>query len=197
MKPNNIKLLDDNELVRQYHSGESVAFEELAMRYHTFVLNTCFRFLNDENDAKDATQDIFVKVHFALNKFKPEAKFSTWVYRIVVNHCLNVLRSRKRRKWLLVFSKYSSDFNENINNIKDFKNNPEQNLENKEQQEAITRALTSLNEGYRTAMILHQYQGFSYKEIAEVMGTSVSSIESILFRAKKKLAGLLKDYLKN
>ena len=85
----------------------------------------------------------------------------------------------------------------NINNIKDPKNNPEQNFESKERQEAITRALASLNEGYRTAIILHRYQGLSYKEIAAVMETSVSSVESILFRAKKKLAVLLSDYLNN
>jgi len=197
MKPNNIKLFDDNELVRQFHSGKSVAFEQLTERYHTYILNTCFSFLHDENDAKDAAQDIFIKVYFALNKFKPDAKFSTWLYRIAVNHCLNVLRSRKRKKWLLVFSKYSGDFNETINNVQDHKNNPEQQFESQEQQEAINRALDSLSESSRTAVILHRYQGLSYKEIAAVMDTSVSSVESILFRAKKKLAGLLKDYMKN
>jgi len=197
MKLDSLKSSEDNELVRQFHTGKSVAFEELVGRYHTFVLNTCFRYLNDENDAKDATQDILVKVYFALNKFKPDAKFSTWLYRIVVNHCLNVLRSRKRKKWLLTFSKYTGEHSENINNIKDTKNNPEQNLESKEQRVAIDRALASLNEGYRTAIILHRYQGLSYKEIAAVMETSVSSVESILFRAKKKLAELLKDYLKS
>ncbi|MBN2412246.1 sigma-70 family RNA polymerase sigma factor [candidate division KSB1 bacterium] len=197
MIPNDIKLLDDNELVRQYHAGVAMAFEELAERYHTFVLNICFRFLNDENDAKDAAQDIFVKVHFALNKFKPEAQFSTWLYRIAVNHCLNVLRSRKRKKWLLVFSGYSGDNKEYIDNIKDMKNNPEHHFDRKEKQQAINQALASLNDDYRTAVILHRYQGLSYKEISEVMGTSVSSIESKLFRAKKKLAELLKDYLKN
>ena len=197
MKPNDIKLLDDRELVRQYHDGETAAYEQLTERYHTFVLNICFSFLNDENDAKDAAQDIFVKLYFGLNKFKPDAKFSTWLYRITVNHCLNVLRSRKRKKWLVLFSKISDDHYEKINNISDYKNNPEQHFEKKERQDAIARALASLNEGYRTAVILHRYQGISYKEIAEVMGTSVSSVESILFRAKKKLAGLLKDYMKN
>ncbi len=197
MISNEIKLLDDNELVRQYQAGITMAFEELAERYHPFVLNVCFKFLNDENDAKDAAQDIFVKIHFALNKFKPGARFSTWLYRVVVNHCLNVLRSRKRKKWLLVFSAYWGDHKEFIDNMKDMKNDPEHHFDSKEQQQAVYRALASLNDGYRTVVILHRYQGLSYKEIADVLGTSVSSVESKLFRAKKKLAELLKDYLTN
>ena len=184
--------MNDEQLVKQFQSGDQQAFDEILRRYQDKVLNTCFRFLAREDDARDATQDIFIKVYHALPSFKPKAKFSTWLYRIAVNHSLNVVRSNKRRLWMKSFS-MATDQNELgiIANGKD----PHTKMERDERAALVQRALEKLNQEQRVAVILHRFEGLSYKEVAEVMNTSVSSVESRLFRARQKLANLLKDVL--
>jgi RNA polymerase sigma-70 factor (ECF subfamily) len=182
--------MNDEQLVKQFQSGDRQAFDELLLRYQDKVLNTCFRFIAREEDARDATQDIFIKVYHALHSFKPKATFSTWLYRIAVNHSLNIVRSNKRRAWLKSFS-MAADPNE-LYIIADAKD-PHTKMEHDEQAALVQRALKKLNQEQRVAIILHRFEGLSYKEIAEVMNTSVSSVESRLFRARQKLARFLKD----
>lgn len=186
--------MHDEQLVIQFQHGEKQAFDELVRRYQDKVLNTCFRFIGREDDARDAVQDIFIKVYHALDSFKPKATFSTWLYRIAVNHSLNVVRSQKRRSWLKSFSMTGQDQNE-IGLVADPSKNPHKKLEQDERAALVQQALEKLNEEQRVAVILHRFEGLSYKEIAEVMHTSVSSVESRLFRARQNLAKLLKDVI--
>lgn len=184
--------MKDEQLVKQFQAGDHRSFDELMLRYQEKVLNTCFRFVGDEDDARDATQDIFVKVYRALDAFKPKAKFSTWLYRIAVNHSLNVLRSKKRRAWIKRLSLNAGDQHE-IGLIPDHANNPENAMDREEKFKRVHQMLDSLKEEQRVAIILHQFEGLSYKEIAAVMNISVSAVESRIFRARQKLAKLLKE----
>lgn len=188
------KSSEDEEIIKRFQRGEERSFDELVNRYQDTVLSTCFRFLQDTSDAKDAAQEIFIKVYRALPDFKAEAKFTTWLYRITANHCLNVLRSRRRRKWLQPFSAQPKIYEKDVMDYKDEHTDPRADLEKEERAALIRSALAALPDDQRTAVILHRYEGLSYKEIADVMHTSVSSVESRLHRAKVKLAQLLEGY---
>ncbi len=184
--------MNDEQLVKQFQTGDKQAFDELVRRYQPKVLNTCFRFIGREDDARDATQDIFIKVYHALYSFKPKAKFSTWLYRIAVNHSLNVVRSHKRRWWMKSLSFATA---EHEIGIVAERTNPHVKMEQDERAVLVRRALEKLSREQRVAVILHRFDGLSYKEIAEVMNTSVSSVESRLFRARLNLVKHLKDVI--
>ena len=188
--------MNDEQLVQQFQSGVDEAFDELLNRYQAKVLSTCFRYLNDKEEARDAAQDVFVKLYYALPTFKPKAKFSTWLYRIAVNHSLNALRSQKKRKW----QKSLNDLDENdriraVQIESDASDNPEAKLQSKERLAFVQKALAQLGAEQRTAIILHKFENLSYKEIAAIMGTSVNSVESRLFRAKQNLYKILKAHI--
>ncbi len=183
--------MQDDELVLQFQNGDEHAFDLLVKRYEKTVRKGCFRFLNNAEDARDAAQEVFIKIYYGLDQFKPNAKFSTWLYRIMVNHCLNVIRTRKRRSWLAKFSKESDDLEHSLTDDE----NPAAKLELSERRAAVQDAIAALDEKLKTAVILHKYQGLSYKEIADVEKISLSAVESRIHRAKKKLAVLLKDYV--
>ncbi len=187
----------DEELIRQFQQGNEQAFDELVRRYQGQVHSTCYRFLNDVQDSQDAAQDIFVKVYAAVRQFKPEAKFSTWLYRVIINHCLNVLRARKRRQWLSTFTSREKRGILDHFSVADEDGNPGTDLEKAERIRAVRRAIDSLNSEQKTAVILHRYQGLSYQEIADIMQTSIASVESRLHRAKLALGRMLADYLKD
>ncbi|MBN1560254.1 sigma-70 family RNA polymerase sigma factor [candidate division KSB1 bacterium] len=177
--------MDDEQLVEQFRHGQLHVFDELVLRYQDRVLNTCFRLIGNEEEARDAAQDIFIKVYHALASFKPQASFSTWLYRIAANHALNVARSRKRRSRI-------RSFTAEIALIADAKN-PHSALEKEERAHLVREALNQLGESQKTIVVLHRFEGLSYKEIADIMNISVSSVESRLFRARQKLAKILKS----
>ncbi len=183
--------MTDEQLVQQFQYGEQDRFDDLVRRYQDRVLNTCYRYLGDKENARDAAQEVFIKIFYALDSFKPKARVSTWIYRICFNHCLNVIRARKRRRWLF-FSQQLEDTGAVIL-MQDEGNNPEQQIQDSERAKVVQRALSKLSSSQQTAVILHRYQELSYKEIADVMNTSVNAVESLLHRAKKKLAILLKE----
>ena len=185
--------MKDEQLVRQFQQGDQSAFETLVRRYQDKVLNTCYRFLGNPDDARDAAQEIFIKVYTNLKKFKPHARFSTWLYRVAVNHALNALRSRKRRRGILLFS--ALPLQESLIRIPDNTLQPDQNYAESEQHDLVMRAIEQLGERQRSLVILHQFEGLAYKEIAEVMGMSKSAVESQLCRAKKKLLLILKPVI--
>lgn len=189
--PDLSKAHNDVELIQAFHEGNEKAFDRLVRKHQKPVLTLCLRMLGDQSDANDAAQDIFIKVYHSLHKFNPEAKFTTWLHRIAVNQCLNVLRSRRRRLWLTPFSRQ-------LDNAHYFVahggRSPLENVAGLEEEKALKWALGKLKDKYRVALVLHNYQGLSYKEIAEIQGCSLSAVESRIHRAKLKMAELLKDF---
>ncbi len=191
----------DEELMALVVEGDRVAFDQLVRRYYRKIYATCYRLLNNREEAEDAVQDVFLKVYRNAASFKQEKRFSTWVYRVAVNHCLNRLRWKKKRRWLSLdrFVRKSGE-EENGTRLADFVEEkkvlqPDENLLRAERAWAVRKAIASLPEQQRVAVILHRYEGLSYKEIADVMGTSVSSVEARLHRAKVALAKKLADLL--
>lgn len=191
------KNMQDHEIIRQFQAGDFRAFDLLVQRHQVATVNLCYQFLHDTEDARDVTQEIFIKVYHHLGRFKPDAQFATWLYRITVNSCLNALRSRRRRRWLRPFSSRELRQDTDVANIADPGANPESMLEKSERRAAVEKALDKLPVDQRTAIILHRYQGLSYKEIAAIMNTSIAAVEARIHRARKKLGRLLEKFLVN
>jgi len=183
----------DEELVRQFQLGAEQSFDQLMQRHQEMVLRVCLRLLHNEADARDAAQEVFIKVYRSLSGYRPQARFTTWLYRIVLNHCANVLRSRRRRRWLMVFADEARRVE--LQQTKEVADNPGQLLERNERVAQVRRALAQLPEEQAIAIVLHRYEGLSYQAIADITHSSVQAVESRLHRAKKKLARLLVEPL--
>jgi RNA polymerase sigma-70 factor (ECF subfamily) len=169
----------DVALMLRFQQGDERAFEELVKRHTRPILNLVYRYVGDASRAEDVTQDIFVKVYRARMKYEPKAKFSTWLYRVAVNHCLNDIRSRKSQPSLAT----------PINDLLEHPSgeDPDARLRREELRRAVKDALDALPENQRMAVLLARYQELSYEQIAETMGMSLEAVKSVLFRAKENL----------
>ena len=172
--------------------GDEDAFEILVNRHQTPVLNLVYRFIRDKTQAKDLAQEVFLRVWQSARSYKPEAKFTTWIYRIATNLCLNELKSAHHKKWFQFFRSDANDEARTEEHIPDRLPSPEDLLLAKERSRQITDALQSLPESQRMAIILKRYDDLSYEEIAHVLGSSVPAVESLLVRAKRTLQEKLK-----
>jgi RNA polymerase sigma-70 factor, ECF subfamily len=188
--------LSSENLMTRIAKGDDEAFEILVNRHQTSVLNLIYRFIGDRTQAKDLAQEVFLRVWQAAAGYKPKAKFTTWLYRITANLCSNELKSSRRKKWLQFLR---SDADHEVQIEEDFPDNspsPEDLLLVKERSRQITDALQRLPENQRMALILKRYDDLSYQEIAQILGCSVSAVESLLVRAKRNLQEKLKIYEK-
>lgn len=183
----------DSKLMLQLKSGDHEAFRDLVERHKLSVLNLCLRFTGNKEDAEDLAQEAFIRVFQAAPNYEVKAAFTTWLYRITVNLCLN----HQRRKKVLHF--FSLDQSKNSQHhaqyrVPDFaaQERPDTDYEQKQVQQFVQQAIQSLPENQRTVLILHRYHDLSYKEIAEVLDTTVSAVESRLHRAKENLKKKLK-----
>jgi RNA polymerase sigma-70 factor, ECF subfamily len=175
-------------------------FEEIYGTHSERILNLVYRMISDEDVARDLTQDIFVKVYKNLDTFHQESQLSTWIHAIAVHHVLDYLKQQKRARWLNVLP---DDSPEGIRS-KGTDNSllggtgsmpADMAMERRERTEIVWKAVQSLSPKYRIPLILHHYEGVSYKEIAEMMKLSVSAAEARIHRAKKQLIEKLKPLL--
>lgn len=163
----------ENEIVQRCKSGDLNAFEELFNRYGTKLFSLCLRMSGNREDAEDLMQEIFVILFKKIHAFRGDARFTTWMYRIAVNTCISHLR---KKKGIMV----SADVE--LEKPK-FAQNPAAVL----QRTLLKKAIADLPPGYRSAVIMHDIQGFNHREIASILGISVGASKSQLFKARKKL----------
>jgi len=181
------KQIPSEELMARIAKGDNDAFEVLVNRHQTSILNLIYRFIGDRTQAKDLAQEVFIRVWQAAKTYKPEAKFTTWIYRIATNVCFNELKSARRRRWFQ-FRRSNEDNEGSIEKtFPDGSPNAEDLLLEKERSRQISDALQSLPENQRMALILKRYDDLSYAEISQIIGCSVSAVESLLVRAKRTL----------
>ncbi|MBN2366004.1 MAG: RNA polymerase sigma factor [Calditrichaeota bacterium] len=180
--------LNDLEIIRKVLQGNLDAYKMIVDRYSDFILNLCYRHLYSQPEAEDATQDVFIKAYNNLSQWEPRAQFKTWLYRIAINHCLNMVR---RKKLIHFQSMNSPDFIEDISMAAREKS-AESGIIDHQKEKFLQKILYELPEKQRTVLLLYFYQELSYREIAETLKISLSSVESRLFRAKKALAKILK-----
>lgn len=176
----------DIELMLRFTQGDLTAFEELLRKHKNMVINLAYRIIQNYSEAEDIAQEVFLKIYNSAKTYKPEAKFSTWVYKITVNLSLNRLRGKKHLPTLPL---------EETLPISD-PNSPETNLEKQELINKVRTALNSLPENQKLAVTLRRYENLSYEEIAKIIGTSVSAVDSLIQRAKQNLKLKLVQYVK-
>ena len=185
--------MGDN-FITQLKERDERAFKELVEQYQQMVFSTCLGIVHSTDDADDLTQEVFIEAFNSIDQFREDAKISTWLYRIAINKSLNYIRDNKRKRLLQSIGVL------NIPDVPDDQHNfdlPYEALLEKQRSDMIHAAIDALPKNQRTAFVLSKYEDLSYKEIAEVMEISVSSVESLLFRARKSLQKkLLRCYRK-
>ena len=150
--------------------------------------------LQQVSDAEDVTQEVFVQVFESIHQFKGDSRLSTWLYRIAVTKSLDQLRRKKRKKRFAFVQSIFGMNEEEIGITDPGFYHPGVSLENKERSVVFFRALEKLPENQRTAFVLHKIEGQSYVEVAEIMNSSLSSVESLMHRAKMNLKKILTEY---
>ena len=155
-------------------------FLEIYNEFSQLVYNLSLNYLQNIEDAKEATQDVFVKIHTKIEGFNKKSSLKTWIYRITINHCLDVIKS-KNRKYRLFFTRENEDYDS-----VEF-NHPGAQMESREEVETIFGEINKLPEKQKTALILKSIEGLTQKEIAAVMKMNEKAVESLLSRARKNL----------
>jgi len=173
------------------------AFRQMVEQNKDKVVNTCFGFVHQKEDAEDIAQDVFIEAWLSYHKFRGEASLSTWLYRIAVNKSLDALRKQKTKKYIGLFKNLLQLGDEAVDKIKHTEPDPLQQIEHYEREQALYKALDKIPVNQRIAITLSKFEDLSMKEIAEVIETSESAVESLLSRAKVSLRKHLDDYYKN
>jgi RNA polymerase sigma-70 factor (ECF subfamily) len=187
------KEIPSEDLMTRIAEGDEDAFEILVSRHQTSILNLIYRYIGDRTQAKDLAQEVFIRVWQAAKTYKPEAKFTTWIYRITANLCFNELKSARRKRWFS-FNWSDEDGEHTLEEmLSDNAPSAEEILLEKERSRQISDAIQSLPDNQRMALVLKRYDDLSYQEIAQIIGCSVSAIESLLVRAKRTLQEKLKN----
>ncbi len=183
-------MLDENILIQDLKEGKELAFKTIVDSYQNMVFNTCLSIVKSEEDAEDISQEVFVQVYQSIGSFKGESKLSTWIYRIATTKSLDHERKKKRKKRFGFVKSIFGDESEVMINPPDF-NHPGVALDKKENAARLFKAIDKLPENQKIAFILNKVEGLSYQEVSEVMEVSVSSVESLLHRAKNNLRKIL------
>lgn len=179
--------------VQQLQQGDESAFRRLVDTYQDQVYNLCFGFSHRADDAEDLAQEVFVEIYRSIHQYRGDAQLSTWIYRIATTKSLEWIRRNQRKKRRAFFQAKRGDDAE-LDNIKTIEAHPGVQLENQERSRILFWAIDQLSTKQRTAFTLHKVEGLSYQEVSKVMDMSLSSIESLMFRAKKNLQKKLSAY---
>lgn len=201
-KPNEADhMTAEQTLIQQLIAKNEQAFQLIVNQYQEMVGNVCYGFVQNQSDAEELVQDVFVEVYTSIHKFKGNSKLSTWLYRIAVNKSLNVIAKRKRKRRIQTVSTFFGFGEEKERDYADtYNHNPAEQLEDQEIRYALQKAIEKLPKSQQTAFILRKYDNRSYVEIAEIMETTVSAVESLIHRAsrnlKKHLTGFYQHYFR-
>ncbi len=184
------------ELVKRARKGDLGAYDELVRRYQERIYATIYHMTANHEDANDLAQEAFIKAFQALRSFKGGSSFYTWVYRIAVNKTINFLKQRKNRAQMSL-----NDLDFNAEHDPDLvalisEKTPRREVNLAELQEKLNTAMQKLSEPHRLAVTLHDIQGLSHEEIAQIMDCNVGTVRSRLFYARQQLQAYLSDYLK-
>ncbi|NTU52500.1 MAG: RNA polymerase sigma factor [Chlorobiaceae bacterium] len=172
-------------------------FSDLVTEHQDMVVNTCYRFVFNREDAEDLAQEVFVEVHRSLDKFREESKLSTWIYRIAVSKSLDHLRRQKRKKRFSSLKRIIGIDDPADSIAAPDLDNPADVLVVKERIAILQEALDSLPDNQKTAFLLSKHDGYSNQEIADILQTTIPAVESLIHRAKKNLQSRLARYYRS
>ncbi len=183
-------ILSETKLIQALLQKSEPAFKELVDSYQKMVYNTVLGIIQQEQEAEDIAQEVFIQVYLSIDGFRQDAKLSTWIYRIATTKALDWERKKKTKKRFGQIVNIFSGDNKPFYDVADF-NHPGIQLEKKEQAAVLFRALKNLPENQRVAFILIKTEGLSYQETSEVMNLSVKAIEACMHRAKINLQKII------
>ena len=187
----------DAALMLRVKQGDTEAFTELVEKYKQPVINLIFRTLRDAAEAEDLAQNVFVQVYKSADRYRIAAKFSTWLFTIARNLCLNEIRRRSRHPADSIDATHPDQDDQPLQQFEDKKTfAPPEKLLQGELEQKIEEALAELPENQRTALLLCRQDELSYEEIAEVLGCSLSATKSLIHRGRETLKEKLKPYLR-
>lgn len=181
----------ERELVERAKKGDVEAFEQLIEGCEKKVFNIAFRMIANYDDAKEIAQEVFLKAFKSISKFKGDSLFSTWIYKITTNVCLDEIRKRKNKKIVSLDEEIEMDGNEVKRQIKDEGPGPENEAENNEVKKAVIDSINALPDDYKTVIVLRDIQGFSYGEIARFINCPEGTVKSRINRARQSLKNIL------
>jgi RNA polymerase sigma-70 factor, ECF subfamily len=186
----------DAALMLRVKQGDPAALASLVDKYKGPVINLAWRMLQDATEAEDMAQNVFVQVYRSAHRYRISSKFSTWLFTIARNLCLNELRRRNRHRAQSLEAAGLSEPDHPPLQVEDPKlMGPGENLLQNELSAKVEEALAALPENQRTAILLCRQEELSYEDIAEVLGVSVSAVKSLIFRGRETLKSRLKPYL--
>ncbi|AQS92852.1 RNA polymerase subunit sigma-70 [Polaribacter sp. BM10] len=190
--------MTEENLIEALKSGNQKVFSQVIDDYQQKVFGTCISFIPNKEDAEDVAQEVFLEVFKSIAKFKGDSKLSTWIFKIATNKCLEFIRKKNAKKR---FAFMQTIFGNEVpldktSYFTEF-NHPGVLLENKEKSVTIYKAINTLPEAQRVVFTLAKIDDKSYQEIVEITGKSLSSVESLMFRAKKSLQEKLTKFYKN
>jgi RNA polymerase sigma-70 factor, ECF subfamily len=187
---------DDKQLVEKARGGDANAFRELVKRHQRRAYAVALGMVHDPDDARDVCQEAFLKVHKNLATFEGEAQFFTWLYRIVANLCIDLLRKRRGMKVEFDDAQANDDPDEAGISPRRTGFDPARALADKELRAQIMGALDKLSPAHRSVLVMREVEGLSYQEMADTMKCSIGTIMSRLFHARKKMQTMLLEYRK-
>jgi len=191
-----IESANDHELLIAIRDGDEAAFQEIVRRYRNPITNFIYRMLDDYDRSVELAQETFIRVYTSASRYQANYSFSTYIYRIATNLAISELRKRKRRKMVSLFSPFTNDDGEMVEmDPPDSAVLQDEALIETERRKAVARAIKSLPEKYRAAVVLRDVEGLSYDRIAEVMNLSEGTVKSRINRARNLLKEKLSAYV--
>ena len=192
-----VEELDDHALLEATRTGDELAFQEIVRRYRNLITNFVYRMLNDYDRAVDLAQETFVRVYMNAERYQANYSFSTYIYRIASNLAISELRQRKRRRMVPIPTFFSDRDGEEVEiDLPDSRQvRADDAMIDDERKKAVSRAISSLPEKYRTVVVLRDIEGKSYEEISAVLKLSDGTVKSRINRARNLLKEKLKEYL--
>jgi len=174
----------DIELVNEFKNGNTSAFDEIVRRYQKRVYSLARKILANHDDADDVAQEVFVKLFYSLHDFKGESSLFTWIYRITINECNNILRKKKVRDFVQI---------DEIANLLKFGQTPEQELLEKERRDLIERAVEKLPPKQRAIFVMRFFEDLDYEQISKILNKPIGTLKANYFHAVKKIQKFIKD----
>ena len=188
--------VDEQLLVKRARQGDLAAYDELVRRYQERIYATVYHMTSNHEDANDLAQEAFIKAFQALKSFKGGSSFYTWVYRIAVNKTINFLKQRRNKAQISLNDlDFTAEHDPELVALISEKT-PRREINLSELQERLNMAMQKLSEPHRLVVTLHDVQGLSHEEIAEIMDCNIGTVRSRLFYARQQLQAYLSDYLK-
>ncbi|HET9531184.1 MAG TPA: sigma-70 family RNA polymerase sigma factor [Blastocatellia bacterium] len=191
-----IEAANDHELLAAIRDGDEAAFQEIVRRYRNPITNFVYRMIDDYERSVELAQETFIRVYTSASRYQANYSFSTYIYRIATNLAISELRKRKRRRFVSLLSPFENENGDPVE-IDPPDSTPLQDeaLIDDERRRAVARAITSLPEKYRAAIVLRDVEGLSYDRIAEVLSLSEGTVKSRINRARNLLKEKLSAYI--